>query len=504
MPHKIILEQPKLCLLAFLASLVLSLSAIYLDPVINRDGILYVRAAEFFASGNWSNGFALHSSPFFSLLVALVSKTPGVSIPYAAYFINALFYGLVVLGFIAFVRALGGEGRILWWAALVILAYPFLNKFRPFIIRDVGYWAAYLWGLSYFFQYIQTKQKWSLGCWAVLTIIAALFRFEGLALLLVLPLWLWASHAQQSVKLYARIICAIVIVAAMACFTLWQYAAETVTSLRNFVENPIDHLVHSWMIAAREIGFKLDVIRREFLEQFSEKFSYLVLLLTVLLLVILKTGKALGIVNFGLVLYGIKIRKTIFTRQVQHWLGVVIVLQCLILAEFALINLFLTDRYPVALALTLLVLVPFLVEHLLQYWRDGRVRSKWLGPIVLALILIAGIESLDVRTQKQYIKDAGLWLRSQVSQDSSLYSNDSIFIYYSGLDGFRSGAAYSWKEAMVEVWQERWTDYDYFVIVLHRNELYREKGLLRRLKMKPLKEFQGRKGGKVLIFKPDG
>ena len=132
-------------LLCVIASVCLSIWAVYSDPIINNDGVGYVRTAELLGNGQWSLAFADYKWPFYPFFMWVVSVLTGLSLKSAGHVINTVCFSAVILLFIAVIRALGGKSRRLTvLAAIVALAHPAFNEYRSFLIRDPGYLAAYL------------------------------------------------------------------------------------------------------------------------------------------------------------------------------------------------------------------------------------------------------------------------------------------------------------------------------------------------------------------------
>ena len=52
-------------------SLLIKISIAFINPVINPDGIIYISAAKQFAAGNFMDGLAIYSMPFYPFLILL-------------------------------------------------------------------------------------------------------------------------------------------------------------------------------------------------------------------------------------------------------------------------------------------------------------------------------------------------------------------------------------------------------------------------------------------------
>lgn len=500
-PHYLILENRQLCLTALVASLLLSLWVVYLDPVINNDGILYVEAAEHFRSGQWGAGLSLYKWPFYSLVIGAASAVTGLAGGHAAYAVNAALYVLLMLGFVALVRSLGAGRTVQWIALLVALAHPGLNEYRAFVIRDIGYWASYLWALAYFFAYLQQRSNRLLTGWIVCSVLAFLFRVEGVLLFTVLPACLYAFECQGRKRALALALVAVITALILSASPLWQYLSELDMTDEALTTNPLEHLFSSWSTRASEVLTRLDALRWELDGITSRLMALAVYVSTSAFIMLYELVRSLGVVFSGLVVYSL-VRSIRFARHgLRRWWTIVAGIQVLLVFQFVFANFFLADRYAVALALTLLAVVPFCLERL---WRDWQRSDRRLsvGSILLVLLLaVQTVDGLDTATEKGHVKEAGLWLRANAATGSTLYSNSRILVYYSGLRETRGDPSYTWEEAMSELWTDRWQAHDYFALVLSRSDTRHEVQLLKRIDTEPVKRFTNDGGSAVLIFR---
>lgn len=504
MPHRIFGDYKLLCLLSALASVALSLWAIHLDPVINRDGVYYVRAAEHFASGKWSEALAVYKWPFYSFVVGAVIKYTGLASGHATYLVSIALYVLLVIGFTAFVQALGGRGTVLWIAALVILFYPMLNKFRPFVIRDVGYWACYLWSLAYFLSYLRLRTTALLWMWAAFMVLAFLFRVEGLAFLIVLPVWLAARGVRDPWKRAATGLAVLVSAGVLSGFTLWQHVSDSGASPGELLANPLQHIVASWGSATGELADRLNGLQREFGGPVHTWIGAPVYLGMVAVMIVVECVEVLGIVYAGILAYGLVKRKVAFEPPLDYWWKVLVCLQLLLLIAFGFLNFFLADRYPVGLALTLLAPVPFLLNDLWLRWRARPEWVQWKPAAVALLLIVSSVEGLDVKTGKRYLREAGLWLRGHAAAGQSMYSNSVILFYYAGLGDLEPRPRYSWEEAMRLVWTGDWRQYDYLALIVEGSRAQHRGLIVDKIGKEPDIEFASSTGDQVLIFSSQG
>ena len=193
-------------MLAALASIVLSAWCLFLDNVINSDGVVYLRTAELLSNGDWQTALSSYKWAFYSFLIAGVQLITGLSFEYSANALNAALTALAVAVFLSLVGELGADRKILIAAVVVVLLFPGLNRYRAFIIRDAGYIAFYLLALLLFIKDLkQPRPALRLG-WLASIFVATLFRIEGFIFLVALPLvrqWQLSTGAAARAALLA-------------------------------------------------------------------------------------------------------------------------------------------------------------------------------------------------------------------------------------------------------------------------------------------------------------
>ena len=93
-------ELRNILLITAAISLVLSLSQVLVNPVINSDGILYISTAYHLQNGDWQTASQQYNWLFFPLIIAQLSSLTSLSLEYSAYFLNALFTAITCTSFV--------------------------------------------------------------------------------------------------------------------------------------------------------------------------------------------------------------------------------------------------------------------------------------------------------------------------------------------------------------------------------------------------------------------
>lgn len=414
-------ERPFLVLALILANLVLSFWCLSLDPVINFDGVIYISIAELFLQGDYDAALEHYNWPFYSIIIAATAKLFMLEPETAALAFNSLMAVSLTLAFVSIVGQLSNHNRrIVLIAAIVIVLFPSISKYRSFVIRDFGYLSCYLWSLYFLFRYCTSFNKVHIAAWLTFAGLSSLFRFEGILFVLIAPYFLFlfsakkVSHRRTLIGVFSTLI-AICSIALLYWYVHEKYM-DSVEVARQ---------------AGKDINGLVDLFVANMQQRLGEQ---PVNFINVSGLVLSNLGNVAGeIIRRMAVFYLIYViyayaKKLSLRHELQRRIWHVYVLANLaLLIGFSLSNNFFVSRYALATVLTLMILAPFAIDHL--FTRRGKAR---IGVIIgTILLLFVSLEGLDVRTDKQYIKAAGQWVAENVEQDASVYSNNKLAIYYS-------------------------------------------------------------------------
>ncbi len=497
-------EHAGLLAVAAAASLVLSALSVYLDDVINNDGVEYLRAAREFLDGNWSSAFRVYKWPFYSALIATVAGVTGFDLELSAHVLNAVLTAVLVVAFIAIVAEFGGSRSTLVLAALVILLFPGVNDHRPFVIRDPGYLCFFLVAVFFLARFFRREQWRYAAAWFGAMVVATLFRIEGVVFLMLLPGFvMWNKAPSRRFRLLGLLIAGPLALIVLSAFGWWMFTPLDTLKHAGVVDDPTAIMQGAWTQVSASIASRLDALQTQLLQSYPHGYAYVVLALTLLGIVLAET---LGSLTpwFGLAVGIAVYRKLLFpVPGLRPLWYVLLVVNAGILLVFGVVTLFLTRRYPLALVLILLMAVPFALNHLYLAWRDNGGRPgwrRWAFPVLIAVIIGGGLEGLDLSTSKRHIKAAGQWLRAQTPKTATVYSNDKILIFYSGRPAAYSWLAREWKDVAELVDERRWRAQDYVAIRIRRREGERERELLASFAKPPVKIFANDANDRVLIF----
>ena len=420
-------DRPIFVLCIICINIVLSLWCINADPIVNNDAVTYLSVAQKFVDGVWNQAFTHYNWPFYSIFIATVSKLFSIDVSHAAYALNTVFTTLLTLAFVCIAKELSNNNRnIIIIAALVILFFPSINKYRSFIIRDFGYLACYLWSLYFLVRFSSTLNKTSLLGWLLCTLMSILFRFEGIVFLLIVPYFLLIYATKKSPnKKTILILLSIVIPLIFISIVVW-YLRSKYTGLINDA-NASGHTVNGLMdLFFVTVNTKLN-------GQSLTATNYLWMLFGNIGDVVYQLLRRMSIINFGLAFYAYKYRlvlKKFLFNRIWH---IYVAINLVILVSFSFYNHFIVSRYTLATSLTLLILVPFAIKHMLTWAKESNKFAKYSAVFVVLLLTIESIDKLNIENKKYHIKDAGAWLSNHTVQGERIYSNNKLVIYYTCL-----------------------------------------------------------------------
>jgi hypothetical protein len=486
-------DRPLLVLAMVLANVLLSAWCIYVDPVINNDGVTYLAIADTFSQGEWSKAFGYYSWPFYSLFIAATSKLLFVEVETAAYILNTFFITSLTLAFVCIVAELSKNNRrIILIALVVVLFFPSISKYRSFIIRDFGYLSCYLWSLYFIFRFCSTLEKKHLVGWISFAVLSCLFRFEGIAFLLIAPYFLilfTANNMPHRKKVLGGLSLAITLI--------------SVALLYWYLNDKYNALIEIAKLEGQDIQGLSDLFFANLRAHFGEDAAYLNVVTTNLFNVAYELVRRMAVFYFVFAIVAYLRDWALTTRLLKRVWLVFIVTNLAVLVVFSLYNSFLVSRYTMATALTMLILAPFAIDKLWLAFRNRQRHTRYAIMFAFILLALASLNGLNVGTDKTYLKNAGLWMKANIPNGSYIYSNNKLLVHYSALDPQGTLTQLYSDELMLQFIKTKQIDtFDY--VALDSDVSNKLKDIIRQtLQFKygrSLQTFKGEDGNSMLIF----
>ncbi len=159
-------------------SAVLKVALAIPDTVINHDGVLYISAAQHFASWNFGEGMALHPMPAYPFLIAIVHFLVPNWVA-AAKFISITTSVLVLIPLYLLSKDLFNR-RTAFWACLAFALAPFPNGCATEVIRGPSFLFLMAWAVYFAGRAIQSTRLVFFFTTALFAWASAFFRIEGI------------------------------------------------------------------------------------------------------------------------------------------------------------------------------------------------------------------------------------------------------------------------------------------------------------------------------------
>jgi len=483
------------------ACVLISVWSVFADPIVNIDGILYIKSAAALARGDLDAALELHKWPFYSYLISIIHLVSGLGLEISAHILNCLLNILSCIGFVFLISELGAAKRTLFIAVLVIVLFPGLNELRSYIIRDHGYIAFYIWSLYFLIRALHVRSKPLLGLSLLSMAIAALFRIEGMVFLIAMPIIYLNSrqHVVPMNRLTFNLLVFVTVIILLSVFGWWLYSPS---QQADYSLHSVENISQGWNQAIAYLDKKINILKEHILDTSSDTTGRLVYLWTVGGIIFTQVLITLSIPYSYLSGYGL-VRNLVFPEKhsVKPW-KLFVYFNLIILAVFTLTKFFLTDRYPLALAITLLAIVPFALEHVCSRWQ-AKPRNTFksnLGYILVAIILLANIfEGLTSMSDKHYMKDSGHWLSENLDENASLYTNDLVIGFYSEKADELLFVELDRAKLIRSFYRGEWIHFDYLALQVSPDIEF-QGHLEKTLWVEPEKVFMNERGREVRIY----
>ncbi|PHR64021.1 glycosyltransferase family 39 protein [Alcanivorax sp.] len=405
-------ERPVLLvIMTVIGSLAFSLLAFLSDPVLNRDGMLYIDLASQIATSGMEGGVTeTFNWPFFSWFLAGLIKMSPWSPLMTSMLMTAFFSaGVTALMVLLMYRLSQAPG---WLLLLFVLALPALNEYRSSVLRDWPAWFFSLLAIYAWLRYVdRASVRWLLLCFGSIAF-GVLCRLEvgavavGLALAgLFVPERSW----KKLIGFY--------VMPAVGVLGLLLFLAISDSG----AVDRVTHYANALNVADRyqEFNHYGDLLTGAVLNKFSDNYGSQILFWGLMTIIPSKLFMLLGVLVLAAFLRPVDWNgsdRTTYQALFYLWLAVLVI--------FLVTNLFLSSRYVVFAALMIL---PFLWVRFSQAFLGG---DAVLKRVSITILVLSGLATSISSTgyEKSALKDAGDWLA--VRSDHVVYINDGQVSFY--------------------------------------------------------------------------
>jgi hypothetical protein len=406
---------------AFIASLVLSFIAVISNPVLNRDGMLYIETArdilKFGISGSTHN-FDWSMMPL-PLLIAGLGYVTQSHLESVIHILDALFMAGTCTLMVDLIRRRMPEAA--WIACLVVLAVPAYNGYRDYLIREFGYWFFSTLALWLAVRWEDNAFRWreAIACQIALAC-AVFFRLEAIVFFPAFLGWQLASApARQKTSRVLKIVA--LPMAAVLLFLAFYATGLVKLPARAFYFLDAANIIGNSKISAQATK----LIASGVLSNFSKEEAGYILFFGLLSLIPIKL---LG--NFGILVVPFihscltpSVRSALSKWQVAGWMFAA---HLSVLVAFVTYHSFLSGRYVSMLNLLAVPVIAVGFGKLMERFPQWKL-------VFLAftfITVVANVVSLSPR--KEQIKTAGAWLSANVTNSSRVFVDDQRITFYAG------------------------------------------------------------------------
>lgn len=411
----------------------LLLSPLVYSPglLVNSDGILYLYVAADIVQQGFSSAFTLYNWPFYSGLIALGHEISNLSYINVAFTLNNIFLATTTLIFITLLKILGGNKRVQWLGMVVFLTYLGIIDYRGDIFRDYGYWLGFLFQFYCFIQYAQKKRFiWS-QLWALSAFFAGLFRIEGIAYLILMPLisfYLPAKSLGERFKSWLSFYTLPLFFGGAFLIYLSLDKVDTIYTLISTIKNLIQH-----HLSANPLENFKKFQNLILPKQAKDHSAFIILFSGLLAYFCVKLGMLLNILNTYCIYIGIHLKRVngfALASIRRVWIAYLSI-ALLIPLTFLLIEFFLSSRYAMTACLLLLLIVPFGIDAILSQYIQKE-RHNITAKIILSLLAISAMFNVASLIYRQYLSvfispkvQASVWIANHPSLKEGLCSSDA-------------------------------------------------------------------------------
>lgn len=418
---------------AVIASLLISAFTLAFPDSPNDDAYTYIKTAEIFLSEGFSAAYQHYEWATYSILMGLVGLL-GIDLFSAGLLINALLYGILVYSFLSIVKEIDESKTLLALSAITILVYPQLNEYRYLIIRDVGFWALSIHALWHYIGFARSHSiKSALGfCCSLL--IAATFRAEALAYLLLTPFIILFDiryDRRTRNRLFFTLL-GIVLATAVAGIILLGILGMNIPNLfvgfLSVYEPFISNAFNPDDARLSELG---RILFNEHAAAYSQEYITIFMAAGFFMILLANLYKAIGGPFFIILLIGFFKKHIRLSREIAVPVVSYLLINAVILFAFLYITRFLTSRYAMLFCILLALFIPLIILKILNEVTTGNLKATQV--LIALFFTYCAIDSYySFGESKDYVFDSIEWLAENTDDSSGLITNNHAIAYFSG------------------------------------------------------------------------
>jgi hypothetical protein len=472
------------------------------NTIINNDGILYLRALNASIEDGWRAAIPYFNWPFYIWMLTCVAKLFHLSAENAALVFNATACSLFSVGFLHLMQSLELKKSHFWIAAAVILMFPGINAHRDMILRDFGYWACYIFGISYLLRFNKDLRLKHAFAWLACLMTAVLFRIEAFLFLCLAPLSVLWTHRNSKACLRAALALYAFPLLLGVIAAVYLLKASSV-DLGRFQSYSVytDFILHGFGAYVKDRGL---LVAKAFALEFPPEFGSTFLIGGVVFYLILISIRAFSLQLTLLWFWGNRTNRwqlPAYARAPIQWIFSLNVMMC---GLFALRNGFLAERFLMGFLFLMLIFIPFYLPNLWAYILEHSSSRSAKNSKLAFLALLCALTCVDglftFGYSKEYLREAGHWLQTNTPVNSMVYASSFQVDYYAHRSGRNWGDNFTDEQLLNDLSNQNWRKYDYIAVRLrHKRSDFKQK-LVELIPVKPIHQVANQRGDSVWIY----
>ncbi|GHU26682.1 hypothetical protein AGMMS50256_04520 [Betaproteobacteria bacterium] len=469
-------DGKRLFLIVALISSLFSLIATLSHPIVSKDSYLYIFTANVIISDDFTSAQSYFDWLFFPAIIGFLHQWSGLSLEITARVLCEVMTAIACAFTVDIVRRKYPPATL--WAILAIFALPAFNEYRGDIIREPGSWCFSMGALWAMFVFETSCRKCYIWIACFSTGLAVLFRPEYLYLFFIFPIhFIFRLPKEDGKRKIIAVSFFSILVFSIVVFVL--AGMNQIIPISRFARFNPELLLSNFTTFSEQLAVALPF-------KYAEKDVGIILFFGFFTYVLYKICKILGIfiLPFIMPCHEQKIKKQWMILDIAA-LG-----YFAILVIFTFTHFFLSARYVSFLGFLCLPRIAQGLKFIVQNFPRSRIY------LISVCIVLAISNVVSLSGAKTHVKEAGLWMKNHLSQESRIYVDEQRVFYYADWKRFDKND--KTKEEILT--EEGMGNFDYFGFSL-KNPSSEEINRLERNGLTSIARFQNNKGETFIIFK---
>lgn len=471
---------------------------------VNNDFVLYHESARLFLAGEWKQAFDTFQWPFYSILIAILTKLLGTDLHLSAQILSVLFFALVTFGILTIIRISNGQRLTISCGALILFSSTYLvGDVLPMLLRDSGAWAFFLLAIVFFVRFYRTNSWLDSILWQFSAIFATLFRIEYITYLVLIPfLVLFNSklnlYQKNSKFIKAHLISIILFVCLIISLTV--SSSLSIDDFGRLKEVP-SLFTDKYQTSVEVFRNKAEIMDRLVLNGDWSSYSTFALFFSFLVMAALTSFSTLGWLN-TILLFFTKVKLMQISADTRKILFFSVLLSLLNILVILFSVFLLAGRYTAPLAFAMMILTSFSLAYLIiQSGKSDSYIFRGSVFFIVIFLMVGLLKNIWPKSEGiNFQQNAVAWLKSNHIENNQVFFDNSRMRYYAKaqFDGIIDKKSHYLEDAIESHEIE---NYKFLVINHSSNQKGREELIAKKLpQFKIVQRFYGVKNKKSVVI----